>query len=114
MTESNLTPKFKYRMILCFQKQYILSIYTPTRDLDEFTKMIILVRVGTPHQFVFGNLMQWYMTDSNRTPKFIIAYFYVVKTDTYLVYIAQLNIYQFTKMINMFRVGTPQPFIFKN
>ena len=114
MIDSNPTPNFKYSMLLCCQIRDILSTYTPTRELYEFAKTIIMVRVGTPHQFVFGNLMQWYMTDSNRTPKFIIAYFYVVKTDTYLVYIAQLNIYQFTKMFNMFRVGTPQPFLFKN
>ena len=58
--------------------------------------------------------MQWLMTDSKHTPKFIIVYYYVVIIDKSLVHIAQLDLYQSTKRINMFRVGTPQPFIFKN
>ena len=58
--------------------------------------------------------MQWCMTDSNHTPQLIIAHNYVVKKEAYLVYIAQLEVDQFTKIINMFSVGTPQPFIFKN
>ena len=47
-------------------------------------------------------------------PKFIIEHYSVVKTDQFLVYIAQLDIYQFMEMINIFNVGTPNPFIFKN
>ena len=58
--------------------------------------------------------MQSRMTDSKHTPKFIIVYYYIVIIDKYLVHKAQLYLYQFTKRINMFRVGTPQPFIFKN
>ena len=57
--------------------------------------------------------MWWCMIDSNHTPKFIIAYYSVFKTDISLVHITQLDLDQFTKMINMFRVGNPQPFIFK-
>ena len=45
--------------------------------------MIILVRVETPHPIFFENLMQWYTTDSNYTPKFRIEYYYVVKTDKF-------------------------------
>ena len=58
--------------------------------------------------------MQWCMTEPNHTPKFIIVHYSVVKTDQYLVYIAQLDLYQFTKKINIFRVGTPNSFILKN
>ena len=75
--------------------------------------MIILVRVGTPHQ-CFENWMQWCMIDSNSTPQFIIAHYSFVRKKTSLVYIAQLYIYQLKKIINMFRVGTTQPFLFKN
>ena len=113
MAESKLTPKFKYSMLLCCQIQDILSIYTPTRELDESAKMIIPVSIGTLHWFVFVNWIQWCMTDSNPTPKYIIAHYSVVEVDKYLVHITQLDLDQFTKMINMFRVGTPQPFIFK-
>ena len=67
-----------------------------------------------PTSIFFQNWMQWWMTDSNHTSKFIIAYYYVVKTDKYLVHIAQLDLEQFMKIIDMFRVGTPQPFLFKN
>ena len=68
---------------------------------------------GTPHT-VFEDWMQSRMTDSKHTPKFIIVYYYIVIIDKYLVHKAQLYLYQFTKRINMFRFGTPQPFIFKN
>ena len=61
-----------------------------------------------------GNWIQWCMTDSNHAPQLIIAHSSVVKTEAYLVYIAQLEIDHITKIINMFRVGIPQPFIFKN
>ena len=54
------------------------------------------------------------LTDPNHSPQFIISHYSVFKTNKYFVYIAQLDLDQFTKMINMFRVGTPQPFIFKN
>ena len=54
------------------------------------------------------------MTEPNHTPKFTIAHYTVVKTDQYLVYIAQLDLHQFTKMINIFRVEAPNPSIFKN
>ena len=57
--------------------------------------------------------MQWCITEPNYISKFIIAHYYVVKTDQYLVYIAQLDLYQFTKMISMFRVEIPISFIFK-
>ena len=53
----------------------ILSIYTPTMEPDEFAKMIILVRNGTPHRFVFENWLQWCMTDSNPTPQFVYINF---------------------------------------
>ena len=53
------------------------------------------------------------MTEPNHTPEFIIEHYSFDKTYQYLVYIAQLDIHQFTKMINIFRVGTPNPFIFK-
>ena len=76
--------------------------------------MIILVRVGTPHWLFFENWMQRCMTDSNHTHKFIIAYYYFIKTDKSLVHISQLDLDQFTKIINMFRVGTPQPILSKN
>ena len=42
-------------MLLCCKIWDILSTYTPTRDLDELTKMIILLRVGTPHN-VLSNI----------------------------------------------------------
>ena len=96
-------------MILCCQIQDILS-----RELDELTRMIILVSVGTPHRFFFENWMHGCMIDSNNTPKFRIAYYYVVKTDKSETHIAQIDLNQFIKIINMLRVGTPQPFIFKN
>ena len=51
------------------------------------------------------------MKDSNHTPKFTIAYYSVFKSDKYLVNIAEIDLYQFTEMINIFRVGTPQQFI---
>ena len=54
------------------------------------------------------------MTEPIYIPKFIIEHYYVVKTDQSLVYKTQLDLYQFIKMINMFRVGTPIPLIFKN
>ena len=114
MTDLNLTLKFKHRILLCCQIWDIFSIYISTRELYEFAKMIILFRVGTPHQIYFENWMQWCMADSNHTPQLIIAHNYVVKKEAYLVYIAQLEVDQFTKIINMFSVGTPQPFIFKN
>ena len=57
--------------------------------------------------------MQWCMKEPNHTPNFIIAHYSVVKTDKYLVYIAQLDLYQFTKMINTFMVGTLIPLLFK-
>ena len=38
-----------------------------------------------------------------------IAQFYVVKSDTSLVYIDKLDLDQFMKIINMFRVGIPPP-----
>ena len=57
--------------------------------------------------------MQWCMTEPNHTPKFIIAHYSVVKTDKSLVYIAQLDLYLFTKTINMFKVGTGKPLFSK-
>ena len=57
--------------------------------------------------------MQWCMKEPIYIPKFIIEHYSVVKTDQFLVYIAQLDIYQFMEMINIFNVGTPNPFIFK-
>ena len=114
MTESKFKPNFKYSILLCCQIQDILSIYTPTKELYESEKLITMVRFGTPHQFLFENWMQWCMKDSNHTPKFIISYYSVVKKNKYLVHIAQIDIDQFTKIINMFSVATPQPFLFKN
>ena len=114
MTESNLTPKFKYSMLLCCQNQDIFSIYTPNRELDEFAKTIILVRFGTPHRSFFENWMQWCMTHSKPTPQLILAHYSVFKIDKSLLYRGQLDLNQFMKMINMFRVGTPQQFLFKN
>ena len=52
----NHTPKFNYSTLLCCQIREILSIYTPTMELDKFAKMIILVRVGTPHRGFFQKL----------------------------------------------------------
>ena len=54
------------------------------------------------------------MIDSNNTPKFRIAYYSVVKTDKSEIDIAQTDLNQFIKMINMLRVGTPQPLLLKN
>ena len=54
------------------------------------------------------------MIDLNLSPKFKMAHSSVTKSDKSLVYIEQLKIFKFTKMINMFRAGTPQPFFFKN
>ena len=42
-----------------------------------------------------------------------IARYSVVKSDTYIVYIDQLELYQFTKIINMVMVGTPQQCFFR-
>ena len=53
------------------------------------------------------------MTETNHVPKFIIENYSDVKIEKALLYIAQLYLYQFTKTINIFRVGTPNPFIFK-
>ena len=58
--------------------------------------------------------MQWCMIDSDAAPQFITANLSVVRTETYLLYIEQLYMDQFIKMVNMFRVETPQPFFFKN
>ena len=54
------------------------------------------------------------MTYPNNTPQFITSNYSVVKTNKYLVYKAQLDLDQFTKMINIFRIGTLKPFLFKN
>ena len=51
MKDLNFSPKFKYSMLLYYQIQDIFSIYNTTRELDDCAKMIILVRVGTPHLF---------------------------------------------------------------
>ena len=48
--------------------------------------------------------MQWCTTEPNHVPKFIIDYYSVVKIKKSLVYRAQLDLYLFTKMINIFRV----------
>ena len=53
------------------------------------------------------------MTKLKHISKVIIAHYSVVKTYQYLVYIAQLDLYKFTKMINIFRVETPNPSISK-
>ena len=50
MTDSNFTPNFKYSIPLFFQIRYILSTYTPTREIDDSTKMNILVRIEAPNQ----------------------------------------------------------------
>ena len=42
-----------------------------------------------------------------------IAQYYVVKTETYLLWIDQLDMNYFTKIINMFRVGIQPPFFWK-
>ena len=42
-----------------------------------------------------------------------MAHSYVVITERYLVYIEQLKIDQFTKMINMFRIGNQPPIFSK-
>ena len=114
MIDLNLSPKLKYSTLLYRHIQDIFIIYILTREIDHFAKMIILFRVGTHVNFFLENWALWCMTDSNLKPHFKISNSYVVQIETYLVYIKQLNIYQLTKMINMFRVVNLQPFIFKN
>ena len=170
MAYYKLTPKFKYTMLLYCQTWDIFSIYIPTRELDQFVKMVILFRVETPYPFFFKNRTQWCMTDFNLTPNFKYSmliccwignifsiciptrelyqfmkmnilvsfgtphrsFFHKLntlvherlkpyatvqnstllccKTETFLVYIEQIDLDQFMEMINMFRFGTPQPF----
>ena len=53
------------------------------------------------------------MTDLNLAPQFKYSTLLYCKIEESLVHIEKLEIYQFTEMINMFRVGTPQPFFEK-
>ena len=75
--------------------------------------MIILVRVGTPHLFfhksntMVHDRLKPYTTVQN-------SHYSFVKTETSLSYIEHIDLDRFMKMINMFRVGTPQPFLLKN
>ena len=54
------------------------------------------------------------MKEPNYISKVIIAHYSVVKTDQSLVYRAQVDLYQFTKITNIFRVGTLNHLFKKN
>ena len=73
------------------------------------TKMIIMFRVGTPQLFLLkieynGAWMTWNLHNRSN-----ISRSSVVINETSLVYIYQLELDRFTKMINMVRVGIPPP-----
>ena len=77
--------------------------------------MIILFRVVTLDQLFFENWTQWWMADLNCTPK--LKYFMLLCCkiwDIFSIYNPSRKLDEFTKMINMFRVGTPQIFLLKN
>ena len=58
--------------------------------LDQFAKMIIALRVGTPYPFIFRYLTQQCMFTEVQNGKSSITI-----TQTYLVYIEKLKLYQF-------------------
>ena len=90
-------------------KSETFLVYLEQLELDQLTKMITMFRSGTPQPWFFGNWTEWCMTDLNLTPHFKYTIILCCRHRDILVYIDQLYLYQFTKMINMFRVGIPPP-----
>ena len=89
-------------------------VYIDQIELDQFMNIINMFRVGT-QQLFFSKIEYrgtWYTWTFHHG--YNVARLSIVWKETYLVYIDQLELNQFMKIINIFRVGILPPIFRKS